>query len=82
MGDKRSTGNGWGHIAAATPAVAGSQLYLPVMNGTVYVIDWNAPKLDESAIIAINDLGPAGQSFSRASLSFADGRLSPTPFKS
>ena len=75
MGDKRSRGNGWGHIAAATPAVAGSNLYVPVMNGTVYVIDWNAPKLDESAIIAINDLGPAGQSYTRASLSFANDHL-------
>jgi outer membrane protein assembly factor BamB len=75
MGDKRSTGSGWGHIAAPTPFAAGSHLYVPVMNGTVYVIDWNAPKLDESAIIAINDLGLAGQSYTRASLSAANGHL-------
>ncbi len=75
VGDKRSRGNGWGHIAAATPSVAGDHLYVPVMNGTVYVIRWNAEKLDEKAIIAINDLGPVGQSFNRASLSFADGRI-------
>ncbi|WP_442508431.1 PQQ-binding-like beta-propeller repeat protein [Novipirellula sp. SH528] len=75
MGDKRSTGNGWGHIAAPTPSVAGPYLYVPVMNGTVYVIDWNAAKLDESAVIAINDLGPAGESYTRASLSFAKDRI-------
>lgn len=75
MGDKRSVGNGWGHIAAPTPSVAGPNLYVPVMNGTVYVIDWNAPKLDENAIVAINDLGPAGQSYTRASLFFDGGRL-------
>lgn len=75
MGDKRSTGSGWGHIAAPTPSVAGPGLYIPVMNGTVYVIDWNAPKLDESAIVAINDLGPAGRSYTRASLFFAGGQV-------
>ena len=74
MGDKRSTGNGWGHIAAPTPSVAGPNLYVPVMNSTVYVIDWNAGKLDEKAIVAINDLGPAGQSYTRASLFFDGGR--------
>lgn len=75
MGDKRSTGSGWGHIAAPTPSVAGANLYVPVMNGTVYVIDWNAAKLDESAVVAINDLGPAGRSYTRASLSFAAGHV-------
>jgi outer membrane protein assembly factor BamB len=73
MGDGRSTGSGWGHIAAPTPSVAGPNLYIPVMNGTVYIIDWNAPTLDESSIVAINDLGTAGEAYTRASLSFASG---------
>jgi hypothetical protein len=30
---------------------------------------------DENAIVAINDLGPVGRSFNRASLSIAGGRL-------
>jgi len=75
LGDKRSVGNGWGHIAAPTPSVVGEHLYVPVMNGTVYVIKWNASKLDEDAMVAINDLGPAGQSWTRASVSFAGGYL-------
>lgn len=74
FGDKRSKGNGWGHIASATPTVAGPNLYIPVMNGTVYVIRWNAKTLNEKSIIAINDLGPAGESFNRASISFANAR--------
>ena len=73
VGDKRSHGTGWGHIASATPSVAGPNLYVPIMNGTVYVIRWNAKKLDENALVAINDLGPAGQSYNRAGLSFANG---------
>ena len=74
MGDKRSKGNGWGHVAAPTPSVAGEQLYVPVQNGTVYVIRWNAEKLNEKAIAAINDLGPAGEAYTRASVSFCDGK--------
>jgi hypothetical protein len=75
MGDARSKGNGWGHHASQVPSVIGDFLYIPVMNGTVYVIRWNSETLDESAIVAINDLGPVGQSFNRASLSFSRGRL-------
>jgi len=75
MGDKRSAGNGWGHVAAPTPSIAGDYLYIPVQNGTVYVIKWNAGRLDENAIAAINDLGPAGGAYTRASLSFAHNRV-------
>ncbi|MEN8773459.1 MAG: PQQ-binding-like beta-propeller repeat protein [Akkermansiaceae bacterium] len=74
FGDKRSKGSGWGHVAAASPSVAGDHLYVPVMNGTVYVINWKAKTLNENAIVAINDLGPAGKSYNRASLSFANGK--------
>jgi len=75
VGDKRSHGSGWGHVASPQMTVAGKHLYIPVMNGTVFVIDLEAPQLEESAIVAINDLGPAGQSFTRASLSFAGGKV-------
>lgn len=74
VGDKRSHGSGWGHIASPQMTVAGNHLYMPVMNGTVFVLGLNARQLDESAIVAINDLGPAGQSFTRASVSFSAGR--------
>ncbi len=74
MGDKRSRGNGWGHVASPTPSVAGEHLYVPVQNGTVYVIRWQAERLDENAIAAINDLGPAGEAYTRASISFAHGK--------
>jgi outer membrane protein assembly factor BamB len=74
-GDARDKGNGWGHIASPTPSVAGDYLYVPVMSGTVYVIRWNVDVLNEDAIVAINDLGPIGQSWTRASLSFANGRI-------
>ncbi|MBL6765842.1 MAG: PQQ-binding-like beta-propeller repeat protein [Verrucomicrobiae bacterium] len=75
FGDKRSKGNGWGHVAAPTPSVAGDYLYVPVQNGTVYVLRWDVPVLTHEAVVSINDLGPAGQCYTRASLSFAGGRI-------
>ena len=74
FGDKRSRGNGWGHIASPSPTVAGKNLYVPVMNGTVFVVDWNSEVLDEASLVSINDLGPAGQSYTRASISFSENK--------
>lgn len=74
FGDKRSKGSGWGHIASPIPSVAGDNLYVPVMNGTVYVIDWNAKVLDENAVVSINDLGSTGKSYTRAGISFSNGK--------
>ena len=75
MGDARSRHSGWGHHASQVPTVIGNRIFVPVMNGTVYVIDAITDKLDQQAIIAINDLGEVGTSYNRASLSFANGRL-------
>ena len=52
------------------------------MTGTVYVIDWNVETFDENAVVAINDLGPAGKSYQRGSLSFANGKIFATRFRS
>ncbi len=45
------------------------------MLGLVYVVDWNAERLDEKALLSISDLGPATETWSLSSLSFADGRI-------
>ncbi len=39
VGDKGHNGTGWGHISAASPTAIGRYLFLPVVTGTVYVID-------------------------------------------
>ena len=75
MGDQRSKGNGWGHHASQVPTVIGDCLYVPTMAGTVYVIRWDSEVFDENTIVAINDLGPVGESWNRASLSFANDSL-------
>ena len=73
--DKRNAGNGWGHVSAASPTVIGERIYLPTMIGMVYVLNWNAKRLDQRALLSIGDLGPATETWSLSSLSYADGRI-------
>lgn len=75
VGDKGHSGTGWGHISAASPTAVGRYLFLPVVTGTVYVIDTQAEELSPEAIVAINDLGPGGETWTLASLTYAQGRL-------
>jgi outer membrane protein assembly factor BamB len=71
--DARSKGNGWGHCSASSPVLIGKYLFFSTMLGTVYVIDTTLP-LNEKAL-TVNDLGPAGKTWSQNSLSFADGMI-------
>ena len=73
--DKRAKLSGWGHVSAASPIVVGDYLYMPTMVGTVYVIRWNSTKFDESALVSISDLGPAGRTWTLSSLAYDRGRL-------
>ena len=73
--DKRASRHGWGHVSAASPILVDRFLYFPIMNGTVYVIDAEAERLDDKALIAINDLGQAGKTWTLSQFSYAKKRL-------
>ena len=73
--DKRSAGTGWGHVSAASPILVAHHLYFPVLSATVYVIDTHAPEFSAEALVAINDLGPAGETWTLSSLTYADHKL-------
>ena len=73
--DKRNAGSGWGHCSAASPTVIGKHIYFPTMVGMVYVLEWDAPVLDEKALVSISDLGPAGETWSLSSLAFCEGKI-------
>jgi hypothetical protein len=75
VGAERSRGNGWGHVATQVPTAIGEHLYVPVMGGTGYVLKHGVARLDERALVSLNELGPAGEAWNRASLSFSEGRL-------
>ena len=75
VGDKGNTGIGWGHISAASPTRISRYLYCPAVTGTVYVIDTETEHLSPDALVAVNDLGPGGETWTLASLTAANGRL-------
>lgn len=75
VGDKGHTGTGWGHISAGSPIVVGKYLLIPVVTGTVYVIDTSVPDLSPKSLVAVNDLGTAEETWTLASFSFSNGRL-------
>jgi len=74
-GDDRSQFSGWGHHSTALPIVLGHVIYVPTMSGLVYVLKYNSPTLQASDLISISDLGKLGDSWSRSSLSFYQGKL-------
>lgn len=75
IGRKGHAGTGFGHISAASPTLIGRYLFFPVVTGTVYVIDTSAKRLTPKALVAVNDLGPGGKTWTLGSLSFANGRI-------
>jgi outer membrane protein assembly factor BamB len=75
VGNKGHTGTGWGHISVASPTRVGKHLFLAMVTGTVHVIDTEAEHLSPESIVSTNDLGPGGETWTLASLTFAGGRL-------
>jgi outer membrane protein assembly factor BamB len=73
--DKRNAGSGWGHVSGAAPTVVGDKIYFPTMVGTVYVLNWQAVKLDGNALLSVSDLGPAGETWSLSGITESNGRL-------
>ena len=75
VGDKGHNGTGFGHISAASPTRVGRYLFLPMVTGTVHVIDTEIENLSPESLVATNDLGPGGETWTLTSLTFAGGRL-------
>ena len=46
-----------------------------MVTGTVHVIDTEIAELSPDALIATNDLGPGGETWTLATVTFANGRL-------
>lgn len=74
-GDKRRLSHGFGHISAATPIVVNNHIYFSTVLGTVYVIDASAEHFDEDSLVAVNDLGRPGQTWTLSPISAANGNL-------
>lgn len=74
-GDKRELHSGWGHVTVPAPIAVNGKVYFVTMIGTVYVVDANAKNFDGTALQWVGDLGPAAQTWTLASLSYANGHL-------
>ena len=74
-GDPRSKRDGWWWCMLGSPTAVNGKIFFTTMLGVTYVIDGQAKTLDEKALLAVNDLGPAGQTWSLNSVSYANGRL-------
>ncbi len=73
--DSRTRGGGFQKCFLGSPIMINNYIYFTNALGIVYVIDSNAKKLDESAIVAINDLGERGKTWTVNSLSYANGNI-------
>lgn len=74
-GDDRSHWDGWDWVFNGTPTWINDRLYFTLASGLVYVFDTDTAQFDASAFEGLADLGPAGQTWSANSLSYADGQI-------
>ena len=74
-GDPRSRRDGWFWCFLGSPTVVNDKIYFTTMLGVTYVIDGKAKTLDQNALLAVNDLGLPGQTWSLNSISYTNGRL-------
>ena len=74
--EDRSRTDGW-EIPAfwGSPVAINGKIYVTTMLGSTYVIDSAAKVLDEKALVAVNDLGPSGETWSLNSISYDRGRI-------
>jgi len=73
--DPRSRRDGWYWCYIGNPTAVDGKLFFTTMLGITYVIDARAKVLDEKALLAVNDLGTPGETWSMNSISYAGGRL-------
>ncbi len=74
-GDRRRLSHGFGHISAATPIVVNNHIYFTTVLGTVYVVDATKEQFDENSLVAVNDLGLPGETWTLSPFTAAAGRL-------
>jgi len=73
--DRRSGRTGWWWCFNGNTIAVNQYLYFTFMCGRVQVIDGKAEKFDQSALVAMNDLGKFGETWSVNTPSYSNGRL-------
>ena len=73
--DKRSKRAGWYWCFNGNPIAVNQYLYFTFMCGRVQVIDGSADAFDQTALVALNDLGKFGETWSVNTPSYHKGKL-------
>lgn len=73
--DNRTRGDGFQKCFLGSPTMVNNYIFFTNALGIVYVIDANAEKFDQSALVSVNDLGKKGETWSVNSLTYANGKL-------
>ncbi|MEO0508532.1 MAG: PQQ-binding-like beta-propeller repeat protein [Verrucomicrobiota bacterium] len=73
--DSRTLGDGFQRCFLGTPTLVNNYLFFTNAIGIVYVIDTEAETFDQRALVAVNDLGQRGQTWTVNSLSYANGNI-------
>ena len=73
--DSRTRGGGFQKCFLGSPTMVNNYIFFTNAIGLVYVVDANAEVFDDSAIVAVNDLGKSGETWTVNSLSFANGNI-------
>ncbi len=74
-GDDRCRWDGWDWVFNGSPTAVGERLYFTLACGVVYVLDAGEADFGPAALLAVNDLGPAGGVWTANSVSYAGGQL-------
>lgn len=77
-GDKRSLQDGWSQGNTRfwpEPQIFNNKIYFNSLSGLTYVIDAASENLTEKSILAINDLGKPGTSWSGNPITFSNGLI-------
>ena len=75
ISDVRSKRDGWWWCFNGNPIKVNESLFFTTMIGNCYVFDCETEHFDESAFIALNPLGPRGETWSMNTPTFANGKL-------
>lgn len=73
--DPRVLGNGFQRSFLGSPTMINDYLFFTNAIGMVYVIDTTTKNFDKTALVAVNDLGEKGKTWTVNSLSFANGNI-------
>ena len=73
--DNRTRGDGFQKCFLGSPTVLNGKIYFTNAHGLTYVLDALVPEFNKKSIIAVNDLGARGKTWTVGSLSYADGKI-------